>query len=167
MSPYVIAFRPITAADLSAIQELQDQCFGPGRFARTAYRVREGLPPFSKHCLCASIGEEVVAALRMTPVTIGDKGGALLLGPLAVAPRLAGQGIGRHLVAEALRSAEAEGVRLVILVGDLPYYGRFGFVPVPDGQIVLPGPVNPARLLAVELAEGALRDYRGTVVGVT
>lgn len=166
MSPYVIAFRPVTAADLPAIQDLQDQCFGPGRFARAAYRVREGLPLHSKHCLCASIGEEVVATLRMTPIEIGGTGEALMLGPLAVTPRLAGQGIGRRLVAEVLQRAEADGVRLVILVGDLPYYGKFGFKPVPEGQIVMPGPVNPARLLAVEVVEGALKDYRGAVVGV-
>jgi predicted N-acetyltransferase YhbS len=166
MSPYALTFRPVTDADLPSIRLLQDQCFGPGRFARAAYRVREGLPLFSKHCLCASIGDEVVASLRMTPITIGGEAGALLLGPLAVTPRLAGQGIGRRLVAEALQRAEAEGVRLVILVGDVPYYGRFGFAPVPEGRIVLPGPVNPARLLAVELTPGALADYRGLVVGV-
>ncbi|MEZ5924451.1 MAG: N-acetyltransferase [Hyphomicrobiaceae bacterium] len=166
MSPYVIAFRPVTAADLPAIQDLQDQCFGPGRFARAAYRVREGVPLFSRHCRCASIGEEVVASLRMTPITIGGKGEALMLGPLAVTPRLAGQGIGRRLVAEALEHAEADGIRLVLLVGDLPYYGRFGFTPVPEGQIVMPGPVNPARLLALEVTEGTLAAYRGEVKGV-
>lgn len=166
MSPYAIAFRPVKVADLPSIQALQDQCFGPGRFARTAYRVREGVPLFSKHCLCASIGEEVVASLRMTPITIGGKGEALMLGPLAVAPRLAGQGIGRRLVAEALQRAEAEGIHIIILVGDLPYYGRFGFVPVPADQITMPGPVNPARLLAVEVAEDALAQYRGEVVGL-
>jgi predicted N-acetyltransferase YhbS len=166
MSPYAIAFRPVTAADLASIQALQDQCFGPGRFARSAYRVREGVPLFSKHCLCASIGEEVVASLRMTPITIGGKGEALMLGPLAVATRVAGQGIGRRLVAESLQRAEAEGIRLVILVGDLPYYGRFGFVSVPEGHIVMPGPVNPERLLAVEVVEGVLAEYRGEVVGL-
>jgi predicted N-acetyltransferase YhbS len=166
MSPYVIAFRPVTAADLPAIQSLQDQCFGPGRYARAAYRVREGVPLYSTHCLCASVGEEVVASLRMTPVTIGGKGDALMLGPLAVAPRIAGQGIGRRLVAEALQRAEPAGIRLVVLVGDLSYYGRFGFAPVPQGQIVMPGPVNPARLLAVEIVEGAMAGFRGEVAGV-
>ena len=166
MSPYVIQFRPVTAADLPSIQDLQDQCFSPGRFARAAYRVREGLPEFSKHCLCASIGDEVVASLRMTPVTIGGHGDALMLGPLAVAQRLAGQGIGRRLVGEALVRAREDGIALVILVGDLPYYGRFGFMAVPEGQIAMPGPVNPARLLAVELAQGALAAYRGEVAGL-
>lgn len=166
MSPYIIAFRPVTDADLPAIQVLQDACFGPGRFARAAYRVREGLPLFSKHCLCASVADEVVASLRMTPIAVGGEGDALMLGPLAVTPRLAGQGIGRRLVAEALQRAETEGIKLVLLVGDLPYYGKFGFKPVPEGQIVMPGPVNPARLLAVEVTEGALGEYRGAVVGV-
>ncbi len=166
MSPYVILFRPVTAADLLSIQDLQDLCFSPGRFARTAYRVREGGPEFSRHCLCASIGDEVVASLRMTPVTIGGTGQVLLLGPLAVTPRLAGQGIGRRLVGEALVRAREAGIRLVFLVGDLPYYERFGFAAVPEGQIKMPGPVNPARLLAIELAEGALEEFRGEVVGV-
>lgn len=166
MSPYVIQFRPVTAADLPSIQDLQDLCFSPGRFARAAYRVREGGPEFSKHCLCASIGKEVVASLRMTPVTIGGKGDALMLGPLAVTPRLAGQGIGRRLVGEALVKAREAGIRLVFLVGDLPYYERFGFAAVPEGQIKMPGPVNPARLLAIELVEGALGEFKGEVVAV-
>ena len=166
MSPYVILFRPVTAADLPSIQALQDLCFSPGRFARAAYRVREGGPEFSKHCLCASIGDEIVASLRMTPVTIGGEGDALMLGPLAVTPRLAGQGIGRRLVGEALVRAREDGIRLAFLVGDLAYYERFGFAVVPEGRIKMPGPVNPARLLAVELVEGALAHYRGEVAGV-
>ena len=76
---------------------------------------------------------------------------------------MAGQGYGRALVAEALEAARKAKVRLIVLVGDEPYYGRFGFKPVPPGQIMLPGPVNPARLLAAELEAGALADYRGLI----
>jgi predicted N-acetyltransferase YhbS len=86
------------------------------------------------------------------------------LGPLAVDPDFAGKGFGRQLIAEALAAAKADGVRLVVLVGDEPYYGRFGFRPVPPGQITLPGPVDPHRLLASELEPGALASYRGMVV---
>ena len=98
------------------------------------------------------------------PILIGGKGGALLLGPLAVDPDFANQGYGRGLVGKALEAARAAGIALVVLVGDEPYYARLGFKRVPPGQIVLPGPADPERLLAVELAEGALAGYAGLVV---
>ena len=106
----------------------------------------------------------MVAAVRFTEITVGGAGAALLLGPLVVAPEFAGQGFGRQLIAEALERAKADGVRLVVLVGDEPYYGRFGFHPVPPGQITLPGPVDPRRLLAAELEPGTLAGYRGAIV---
>jgi len=162
MSPFV-ASRPVTAADLPAISRLHARVFGPGRFARTAYRVREGTPPISPYCRAAMLGEQLVAAVRFTPISVGGTGGALLLGPLAVDPDFAGQGFGKRLVAEAMASAQQDGVRLVLLVGDEPYYGRFGFHPVPPGQITLPGPVDPRRLLASELAPGTLAQMRGIV----
>jgi predicted N-acetyltransferase YhbS len=99
----------------------------------------------------------------MTAIRIGGRRDALLLGPLVVAPEIAGKGFGRALVSEALEAARAGGVRAVILVGDEPYYGRFGFTPVPPGTITLPGPVDPNRILALELVPGALADYRGAV----
>jgi predicted N-acetyltransferase YhbS len=109
------------------------------------------------------MGDRVIAALRLTEVTIGGTQGAVLLGPIAVDPQFAGQGYGRRLVAEALEDMKANGVRLVVLVGDELYYGRFGFRPVKPGQILLPGPVDPARVLAVELQDGALACYRGII----
>ena len=105
----------------------------------------------------------MVAALRLTPITIGNEDRALLLGPLAVDPEYTGQGHGIRIVAEALDQARAGDIALVLLVGDEPYYGRFGFKPVPPGHITLPGPVNPKRILAVELTAGALANYRGLV----
>ena len=105
----------------------------------------------------------MIAAVRFTDDHHRRRGGALLLGPLAVDPEFAGKGFGRQLIAEALEAAKADGVRLVVLVGDEPYYGRFGFRPVPPGQITLPGPVDPRRLLAAELEPGALAGYRGLV----
>jgi predicted N-acetyltransferase YhbS len=109
------------------------------------------------------LGERLVAAVQLTDVTAGGEGGALLLGPLVVATDVTGQGFGRALIAEALEAAKAGGVRVVILVGDVAYYGRFGFKPVPPGQITLPGPVNPTRILAAELEAGAIADYQGMV----
>jgi predicted N-acetyltransferase YhbS len=103
--------------------------------------------------------------VRLAPIRIGAMNGALMLGPLAVAPAYEGQGYGRQLIAECLEHARRDGIRLVLLVGDEPYYGRLGFVPVPLGQIRLPGPVDPARLLAAELVPGALAEATGLVQG--
>jgi len=162
MSPNVTN-RPLTPADFPAVSRLHAKVFGPGRFTRTAYRVREGAPALSPYCRAALLGDRLVAAVRFTPINIGRVGGALLLGPLAVDPDLAGQGFGKRLIGEALEAAKADGVKLVVLVGDVPYYGRFGFSPVPPGQITLPGPVDPQRLLAAELQPGTLAAFNGVI----
>jgi predicted N-acetyltransferase YhbS len=151
-------------ADRPAVSALHAKVFGPGRFTRTAYRVRErGGNQLSRYCRLSELGGRLVAAVRFTPITIGGKPGGLLLGPLAVDPDFANRGFGRHLIGEALAAAKADGVAVVVLVGDLPYYGRFGFQPVSPGSITLPGPVNPYRLLAVELQPGALGMFAGPI----
>jgi predicted N-acetyltransferase YhbS len=155
--------RPLVEADLSAVRALHDDVFGPGRFARTAYRVREGTADISPFCLGAFAGPDLVAALRMTEIAIGRSRPDLLLGPLAVARAHAGQGFGKALVADGLKAAERAGIGVVVLVGDLGYYQRFGFAPVPSAQIIFPGPVDPRRILAVELRPGALVSARGLV----
>lgn len=165
MSPQFTS-RSVTPADLPAISELHAKTFGPGRFVRTAYRVREGTPAISRYCRATYLGDRLIAAVRMTPISIGGAEGALLLGPLVVDPDFAGQGFGKRLIAEVIEAAKVDGQRLVLLVGDEPYYGRFGFRPVPPGQIAMPGPVNPQRLLAAELADGAMAEMRGLVAGV-
>lgn len=162
MSPPITS-RAITEADLPEVSRLHARAFGPGRFARSAYRVREGTAPVSPYCRAALLGNRLIAALRMTEARIGTTGGALLLGPLAVDPDFVNQGLGRRLVGEAIEAARAGGIQLVVLVGDMPYYGRFGFAPVPRSQIAFPGPVDPARILALELVPGALAEYRGLV----
>jgi predicted N-acetyltransferase YhbS len=159
-----VVVRAVGPADLAEIRDLHVRAFGPGRFARTAYRLREaGGAEISAFCRLCRIDGRLVAAVRFTPILIGGRDGALLLGPLAVDPAFAGQGYGRGLVAQALDAARSAGIRLVVLVGDEPYYARLGFKPVPRGQIALPGPVDPARLLAAELGEGALAGYSGLV----
>jgi predicted N-acetyltransferase YhbS len=158
-----LTIRPVTADDMPAISALHRVTFGPGRFTRTAYRVREGTGLYTPHCRAATIDDKVVAALRFTPITIGGKGGALLLGPIAVDPGYRGRGHGHALISHAIGDAARAGFAIILLVGDLPFYGRFNFKPVPPGQILLPGPVNPARLLALELAVGALQTFRGLV----
>jgi len=107
--------------------------------------------------------DRLIAALRFTEITIGGKPGALLLGPLAVDPDFANQGYGRQLISEGLEQARGAGIGLVVLIGDVPYYGRFGFAPVPPGSITLPGPVDPARILALELRPGALAEFSGLI----
>ena len=114
-------------------------------------------------CWTWRLDGELVGGIRFTALTIGGEGRALLLGPLVVHPAYNGKGFGKALVGEGIERARAQGFRLVVLVGDMPYYGRFGFVQVPRGQITLPGPVDPARLLALELVPGALADACGLV----
>jgi predicted N-acetyltransferase YhbS len=156
----------ITAADLPSIFDLNERVFGPGRFTRTAYRIREGLPLISRFCLKATQGQALVAAIRFTEVTIGGQPGGLLLGPLAVETGYAGLGHGKRLIADGLANAKSAGLRICVLVGNEPYYGRFGFVVLPPGQIELPGPADPSRMLGAELSPGALGQYRGMVRGI-
>jgi predicted N-acetyltransferase YhbS len=163
-----VVTRPAAPEDIPLISALHEQVFGPGRFARTAYRVREQMGPdneVSRFCRLALDGNRVVAAIRMSEITIGGKQGAALLGPIVVAPDHAGQGYGTTLITEALDAARAAGLKLVVLIGDEPYYGRFGFKRVAPGAITLPGPVNPARILAAELENGALQAFTGLVSG--
>lgn len=156
--------RPVTPEDLPAIRALHARAFGPGRFARTAYRVREGSDEISSHCRICLVDGGLIAAVRFTPIRIGGRDGALLLGPLAVDPAFANRGYGRGLVARALEDARTSGIAVVLLVGDEPYYGKLGFRRVPPGRITLPGPVDYGRLLAAELEDGALERYSGAVV---
>src|SRR5512145_1482167 len=149
MSSAIFEIRLENGGDAPTLSELSAQAFGPGRFARSAYRVREGIPPVRTLCLCGELDGKLIGGIRFTAIRIGETEGAALLGPLVVDPAEKGKGYGRALVEEGLARARAEGFALVILVGDMPYYARFGFVPVPPGQIVLPGPVDPARLLAL------------------
>jgi len=162
MSPSIID-RSVAPDDLPAISCLHARVFGPGRFTRSAYRIREGTPAISPFCRAAELSGRLIAAVRFTAVSIGGREGALLLGPLAVDPEFAGQGIGRRLIAEGMEAAKAAGIRLVVLVGDEPYYQRFGFHPVPLGEITLPGPVDPRRILAAELVAGAKDEFRGLI----
>ena len=156
--------RALSAADAASVRALNAAVFGPGRFARTAYRVRESAPTFSSFCSGAFLGETLIASLRLTSVKIGDSGPHLLLGPLAVAGEYAGLGYGKSLVGDALVKAKAADIGIITLVGDLPYYDRFGFKPARPGSIVFPGPVDPARILVCELTPGTLASAVGAIV---
>jgi predicted N-acetyltransferase YhbS len=163
MSTLPCLIRLETPADDTAICALHSETFGPGRFARTAFRVREGIahdPDLSFVALDAD--NVVVGSVRLTPVRVG-KQPVQLLGPLAVSPEHKNKGIGRMLLRTSLDAARDKGEGLVLLVGDPPYYGPFGFKGIGMGRIAFPGPVDPARVLVAELIEGAAEAAVGKV----
>ena len=159
-----LILEPATDDDSEPIERLNERVFGPGRFARAAYRIRETTPADPRLSFVARVGTLLVGASAMTPIAIGDAP-ALLLGPLIVEPVFRNQGIGEGLVTSSLEAAKAAGWKLVILVGDEPYYARMGFQRVPAGHISLPGPVDPERLLYCELETGALALAKGPARG--
>src|SRR6266545_1736161 len=138
------------AEDAAAIERLHERTFGPGRYAKTAYRIREGGPHAPALSFTARIGTLLVGSVRLTRIRIGETP-ALLLGPLTVEPPFRDRGIGLALIERALEQARSRGHRLVVLVGDEPYYSRAGFKLIPHGRAAMPGPVDPERLLVAEL----------------
>ena len=151
-----------TPADADVIERLHERTFGPGRYSRTAFRIREGAGHLLELSFTARIGTLLVGSVRLTPVRIGTTA-ALLLGPLTVEPPFRKRGIGLALMQRALAEARQRGHRLVVLVGDEPYYARAGFRRIDKGQARMPGPVDPARLLVAELAEGAFAEVSGPI----
>ena len=159
-----LVLEPAADDDAEPIERLNERVFGPGRFARSAYRIRETTDPDPGLSFVARVGTLLVGASAMTPIAIGGSS-ALLLGPLIVEPVFRSQGIGEALVLRSLGAAKAAGWKLVILVGDEPYYARMGFQRAPAGCISLPGPVDPERLLYCELEPGALAATKGEARG--
>ena len=162
MTDLAVSLSPEREADAPAIQGLEERAFGPGRYARTAFRLRENNPHDRNLSFVARVGTLLVGSVRLTAIHIAQYP-ALMLGPLTVDPAFRSKGIGRMLIEDALDAATEQGHRLVLLVGDQAYYGRLGFRPVPPGQITMPGPVDPSRLLLRELQLDALRDIAGRV----
>jgi len=162
MSELALTILPETAADAVAIERLHERTFGPGRFARTAFRIREGRAHVLDLSFTARIGTLLVGSVRLTPICIGNTP-ALLLGPLTVEPPFRSHGVGTALVKRALKEAEAKGHKLVVLVGDEPVYVKSGFKKIPKGQVKMPGPVDPARLLVAELSARAFEGVSGVI----
>ncbi len=153
--------------DGPALKTLLDLAFGADRQRKTAYRYRAGVAPVPGLELVAREpraegAAALVGSIQYWPVLIGSETPALLLGPLAVAPGRAGEGIGRSLVNRSLDMAQANGHRIVLLVGPMDYYGQFGFRPAQPLGIHMPDEA-PERLLVAELAPGALRAVTGAV----
>jgi predicted N-acetyltransferase YhbS len=162
MTDLSLTILPETADDALAIERLHERTFGPGRYAKSAYRLREGAGHRLELSFTARIGTLLVGSVRLSPIRIGQTK-ALLLGPLTVEPPFRERGIGYALIESALAQAKSGAHRLVVLVGDEPYYGRSGFKRIPKGRATMPGPVDPARLLVCELVAGAFEGVSGPI----
>ncbi len=145
------------------VEALYDLCFAPGREALSSYRLRDGVPPISSLSHVARDANGILAAaIRYWPVIVGDAY-SLLLGPIAVHPTRQGEGLGEYLIRESLVVALAHGWSRVMLVGDAPYYKRFGFNILPS--VHMPPPTNPNRVLGMALVPGTWAGVTGHVRG--
>jgi len=162
MSELSLTILPETPDDAQAIERLHERTFGPGRYARSAYRIREDRRHLLELSFTARIGTLLIGSVRLTPIFIGETPG-LLLGPLTVEPPFRSRGIAKALLERALGDAKARGHSLVLLVGDEAYYRRAGFKAVPKGRASMPGPVDYQRLLVAELVDGAFTDVTGPI----
>lgn len=160
MTSLPFEFRPEQPADAAIIDRLHADLFGPERFKRAAYVLRDGVAPDPDLTYVATRDGQLVASVRMTPITIGGRP-AILLGPLVVDPAHKGQGAGRALVRKALEAARAHGHKVVLLVGDLPYYGPLGFTFLGEDVITMPAWVDKKRVLVAGLTEDALSGLSG------
>ena len=152
--------RPEAPEDGPEVEALFDLSFAPGRAALSSYRLREGVAPVASLCLVARGHGAVAGAIRFWPVRVG-RAPALLLGPVAVHPTRQGEGLGGALIEGGLAAARAEGWTRAMLVGDAPYYGRFGFARL--AGVAMPPPTNPERVLGRALAPGAWEGVAGPV----
>ncbi len=159
----MITIRQETPRDIVAREALLDQALGEGRSGKTAQRLRDGRLPADGLSFVVTENRRVVGTVRLWDVTAGPERPALLLGPIAVAGERQNRGIGAALMRHALEAAERLGHDAVLLVGDAPYYGRFGFSTEQTGALWLPGPYERHRLLACELVPGSLAGARGLV----
>jgi predicted N-acetyltransferase YhbS len=157
----VFDLREETPDDWWEVEALYDLCFAPGREALSSYRLRDEVPKVAALCLVARDESGVIGgAIRYWPVRIAGHR-ALLLGPVAVHPTHQGEGVGALLIAQSLNKAQDIGWDRVMLVGDPPYYSRFGFSHLPG--VVMPPPTNPDRVLGLELSDGAWEGITGAV----
>jgi predicted N-acetyltransferase YhbS len=155
--PSLAAERP---EDAAAVEALVLRAFGPGRYAKAAERLREGRAPLRELSFVAWEQGRAVGCVRLWAIVAGGAP-ALLLGPIAVEADHRNNGLGGALVARACEAAEAGGHRLIVLVGDMPFFGRLGFAPAP--KLAMPGPVDRRRVLARALQAGAPLDVEGPV----
>ena len=162
MNDISVSIQPEAPDDTVAIERLHERTFGPGRYAKTAYRLREQVDHIRDLSFTARIGTLLIGSVWLSPIRIGEAK-ALLLGPVTVEPAFRDRGVGQALIERALKEAKDKGHRLVILVGDEAYYEKSGFKRIPRGRAIMPGPVDPARLLLAELAEDAFEGVSGPI----
>ena len=162
MSEQSWQIRPEVASDAPLVDRLNEISFGPGRYAKAAYRLRDGVDPVKGLSFVAADGAALLGSIRFWPVVIGMEA-SLLLGPLAVQPSLRGRGIGIALMKHGIAAAGEAGHASIILVGDEPYYVRVGFARIPPGRIHFPGPVDPARILGLSLEHNVMLTLKGEV----
>jgi predicted N-acetyltransferase YhbS len=154
--------KPEAAAQAGAVERLYDDVFGPARFHKASYQYRDGVEAVRELSWIALEGDRLVGVIRYWPILVGETGHpALLLGPLAIAPDKAGNGIGRALMFKTLELAAQHGHDLVLLVGDVDYYKRFGFVPATPYGFVMPGETRPDRLQVAPLKDNVLGKIAG------
>ncbi len=154
--------KPETADDWWEVEALYDLCFAPGREALSSYRLRDDVAPVNSLSRVARDADGILGgAIRFWPVRVGVAE-ALLLGPVAVHPTRQGEGLGGALIRDSLIAARETGWQRVILVGDAPYYARFGFRKL--NGVFMPPPTNPDRVLGYELHEGAWVGVGGDVL---
>ena len=151
-----------SAGDAQIIERLHARTFGPGRYVLSAYRLREQVGHLLALSFTARIGTLLVGSVRQLPICVGDTK-ALLLGPLTVEPPFRSRGVGRALLDRAIADTRRAGHRLIVLVGDEPYYSRVGFRLIPPGTVTMPGPVDKKRLLVLELEQGAAAGLAGAI----
>lgn len=150
-----------TDEDWWEVEALYDLCFAPGREALSSYRLRDDVPPVQGLSMVARDGQGILAgAIRFWPVHVGDHD-ALLLGPVAVHPTHQGEGLGGYLIHEGVEAGRRMGWHRVMLVGDAPYYARFGFTQILG--VEMPPPTNPERILGMELTDGTWAGITGSV----
>jgi predicted N-acetyltransferase YhbS len=154
--------RPEQREDVGAVEVLDTLGFGAGRYAKTAYRLREGVKPEARLCFVAEENKKLLGTVRFWPIMVGAKL-SLLLGPIAVQPKLRGKGIGVALMQKGIEEAKRLGYETIILVGDESYYARAGFARLKPGQVRFPGPLDAERILGLALKPGALEKFEGAV----
>ena len=161
MNTHTDIIKPEAVEDFDAVEQLAAEAFGPGRFTRSAFRLREGVMHEPNLSFTLHRNEKLAGSVKLTKILI-DQDEALLLGPLVVAPEFKNEGIGADLMLKAVEAAKKAEHEVIILVGDYDYYKKFGFEQIKKGQVIFPGPVDPSRILICPLVDDVKEKFSGS-----